>query len=218
MTARTQTKEYGHFLVKWGGNGKETEYLVVQRSKILAEGRIKVGETYNTIWGDSSADADDAQVIATGEWLEMRKLLKVHQDGQTSPDKSSEESSPDSPQPSKRKSSEESLPDSPQPTKRQRLTSKTTYKVTKPEAKVISWADGITDSAAIDPYVFRSLTPSPVLPHQYQPPTPTSTHSPISTQDAATRTTSTIPGNNLMSTIAEIKQPQQQIYHTGAGN
>lgn len=49
MTARTQTKEYGHFLVKWGGNGKETEYLLVQRSKILAEGRIYVGETYNTI-------------------------------------------------------------------------------------------------------------------------------------------------------------------------
>ena len=125
----------------------------------------------------------------------MRKLLKVHQDGQTLPDKSSEESSPDSPHPSKRR----------------RLTSKTTCTVTKPEAKVISWADGITDSAAIDPYVFRSLTPSPVLPHQYQPPTPTSTHSPISTQDQATSTTdltttSAIPGNNLMSTIAEIKQ------------
>ena len=104
MTARTQTKQYGHFLVKWDGNGKETEYLVVQRSKILDEGRIKFGETYNTICGDSSAtDADDVQVIATGEWLEMRKLLKVHQDAQTSPDKSSEVSLPDSPQPSKRR-------------------------------------------------------------------------------------------------------------------
>ena len=113
----------------------------------------------------------------------MRKLLKVHQDGQASPDKSSEESSPDSPQPSNRR----------------RLTSKIACAVTKPETKAISWADGITDSAAIDPYVFRSFTPSPVLPHQYQPLTSTSTHSSISTQYAATSTTyltttSAIPG------------------------
>ena len=125
----------------------------------------------------------------------MRKLLKVHQDGQASPDKSSEESSPDSPQPSNRRT----------------LTSKTICTAKKPEAKAISWADGITDSATIDPYVFRSLTPSPVLPHQYQPPTSTRTHSPISTQYASTSTTdltttSAIPGNNLMSIIAEIKQ------------
>jgi hypothetical protein len=119
----------------------------------------------------------------------MRKLLKVHQDGQASPGKSSEESSPDPPQSSNRR----------------RLTSKTTGTATNPEAKAISWADDITDAAAIDPYVFRSLTPSPVLPHQIQPTTPISTkYAYTSTTDLTT--TSAIPGHNLMSTIAEIKQ------------
>lgn len=49
----------------------------------------------------------------------MRKLLKVHQDGQTTPDKSNEDS----------------LPDSPQASKRRRLTTKTTCTVTKPKQK-----------------------------------------------------------------------------------
>jgi hypothetical protein len=49
MTARANTKEYSHFLVKWD-SGDEPEYLVVPRSKILSEGRIKLQERYNTIW------------------------------------------------------------------------------------------------------------------------------------------------------------------------
>jgi hypothetical protein len=65
MTARADTKEYSHFLVKWD-SGDEPEYLVIPRSKILSEGRIKLQERYNTIWGDSTTDADDALVISTG--------------------------------------------------------------------------------------------------------------------------------------------------------
>ncbi|VDI74212.1 Hypothetical predicted protein [Mytilus galloprovincialis] len=114
MTARTITKEYSHYLVKWGSQD-QTELLVVPRSKILAEGRIKIGDIYNTIWGDSSAEADEAEMIATGERLEMRKQLKLYKDALptdaspvSSPSsiaKSTDDSSPDVPPPPKRKRS-----------------------------------------------------------------------------------------------------------------
>ena len=81
MTARADTKEYSHFLVKWD-SGDEPEYLVIPRSKILSEGRIKLQERYNTIWGDSTTDADDALVISTGDWLDMRKFLKTYQNAE----------------------------------------------------------------------------------------------------------------------------------------
>ena len=93
MTARANTKEYSHFLVKWD-SGDEPEYLVVPGSKILSEGRFKLQERYNTIWGDSTTDAVDALAIFTGDWLDTRKLLKTYQNAEPdSPDSISSSSS-----------------------------------------------------------------------------------------------------------------------------
>lgn len=49
------------------GYPRPAEQLVVPRSKMVDEGRKKIGDNYNTISGDSSAVADEAEMIATGE-------------------------------------------------------------------------------------------------------------------------------------------------------
>ena len=71
MSARNFTKEYNHFLVRFG----DSEYHVVQRCKITTDGRVKVGETYNTIWGVNDSDNDQAVVVTTGEWIDMRQTV-----------------------------------------------------------------------------------------------------------------------------------------------
>lgn len=62
------------------GYPRPAEQLVVPRSKMVDEGRKKIGDNYNTISGDSSAVADEAEMIATGEWLEWKKQLKIYKD------------------------------------------------------------------------------------------------------------------------------------------
>lgn len=50
----------------------------------------------------------------------------------------------------------------------------------KPDAKVIRWCEGIRDTTAgNNPFQFRSPTPSPVLPIELQPSTPSTPQSPI---------------------------------------
>ncbi|VDI58525.1 Hypothetical predicted protein [Mytilus galloprovincialis] len=202
MTARTITKEYSHYLVKWGSQD-QTELLVVPRSKILAEGRIKIGETYNTIWGDSSAEADEAEMIATGEWLEMRKQLKLYKDAL--PTDASPESSP-SPI---AKSTDDSSPDvPPPPPKRQRVT----LPKLKPDAKVIRWCEGIRDTAPVeDPYQFRSVTPSPVLPIELQPPTPPSPTPSTPQSPIAASGDKQLPGNSVLLAISDLKSQVQVL-------
>lgn len=208
MTARTITKEYGHFLVKWGGQGKKIEYHVVPRSKVLAEGRIRVGDVHNTIWGDTSTEAAYAEILNTGEWLEMRKDLKNYTEKPS--DTPPVLTSPESP------TSSYHSPDVPPPParKRKRKTPTKPKKPTKPDANVICWVEGITQSPqAADPYEFKSATPSPELPFDLQPPTPPSTHlsPPSTTEPTQTTEKNQLPGNQMLAMITELKTQVQVL-------
>lgn len=127
MTVGNITKEYGHFLVKFG-KGQSAEYHVVPRSKIIAEGHIKIGDTYNTIWG-SSAKSDDAEIISTGEWLDMRKLLrtKIEESSQSTHDSANQSSNSES------VASSYISP----PPKHKKLATNVAPKPSKPDAKVL---------------------------------------------------------------------------------
>ena len=143
-------------------------------------------------------DSDQAVIVTTGEWIDIRRMKKTYEDNAANNDSDSDQavivttgewidmrrmkktyednaanaSSSTSTQSSP---SPPSSPDqAPPPAKRKRLT------VLKPEARVLGWVDGLTrNSTEDDPYEFRSETPSPVLPLNLDPPTPPATETPI---------------------------------------
>ncbi|VDI46520.1 Hypothetical predicted protein [Mytilus galloprovincialis] len=164
--------------------------------------RIKIEDIYNTILGDSSADADEAEMIATGGWLEMRKQLKLYKDAMSTD--ASHESSPFA----IAESTDDSSSDVPPPPNRKRVT----VPKLKPDAKVIRWCEGIRDTAVVeDPYQVKSATPSPVLPIELQPPTP---HSPTpSTPQSliAAYLDKQLPGNSVLLAIADLKSHVQVL-------
>ena len=59
------------------------DYLqkVVNRSKILNDGRVRVNDRYTVIWGNPD-QADAAKIIATGEWIDLTRKMNT---GITSP-------------------------------------------------------------------------------------------------------------------------------------
>ncbi|VDI26940.1 Hypothetical predicted protein [Mytilus galloprovincialis] len=59
------------------GYPRPAEQLVVPRSKMVAEGRKKIGDNYNTMWGDSSAVADEAEMIATVQNSNTSQILTI---------------------------------------------------------------------------------------------------------------------------------------------
>ena len=54
---------------------------VVNRSKILTDGRVRVNDRYTVIWGNTD-QADEAKIIATGEWIDLTRKMNT---GITSP-------------------------------------------------------------------------------------------------------------------------------------
>ena len=54
---------------------------VVNRSKILTDGRVRVNDRYTVIWGNTD-QADVAKIIATGEWIDLTRKMNT---GITSP-------------------------------------------------------------------------------------------------------------------------------------
>ena len=72
MSSRIATREFGHFLVKFE---VDDHYYVCTRIKILTEGRVRMGEYYNVVWGKTDDEADIAEVSYTGDWLDMRKKM-----------------------------------------------------------------------------------------------------------------------------------------------
>jgi hypothetical protein len=72
MSSRIATREFGHFLVKFE---VDDLYYVITRIKILTEGRVRMGEYYNVVWGKTDDEADIAEVLDTGDWLDMRKKM-----------------------------------------------------------------------------------------------------------------------------------------------
>jgi len=72
MSYRELTKEPSHFLVHFN---IDNTHHVSPRHKIDFDGRVKIGNTYSVIWGRTNEEIDQADVIGSGTWLEMRKLL-----------------------------------------------------------------------------------------------------------------------------------------------
>ena len=121
MTSRTSTREFSDFLVQFVD---DEAYLVVPKSRILTDCRIRVGFTYDVVWGQPH-EFEKAVILATGEWLElthqMNQLKKgrdaLIQTSDTSPEQSPEkspETTPDQapePQPKKRRFSAVLKPD-----------------------------------------------------------------------------------------------------------
>lgn len=77
MFSRSNTKEFTNFLVLFDDDLQK----VVNRSKILNDGRVRVNDRYTVIWGNPD-QADAAKIIATGEWIDLTRKMNT---GITSP-------------------------------------------------------------------------------------------------------------------------------------
>ncbi|CAC5401420.1 unnamed protein product [Mytilus coruscus] len=73
MSSRLQTREASHFLVEFDDENANLRFYVCPRFKILIDGRIRIGEKYLVHWGDKDGDKDEATVLESGEWLDMRR-------------------------------------------------------------------------------------------------------------------------------------------------
>jgi hypothetical protein len=118
-----------------------------------------VGEYYNVVWGKTDDEADIAEVLYIGDWLDMRKKMTEFEVQLNSP-----VSSP-SPSP----------PESPRQPKRKRSAAKTeSTKKQKPEVNILCIEEGIND-----PYVYHPESPtSTQLPAHLSAPTPLMSSSP----------------------------------------
>jgi hypothetical protein len=171
MSSRSVTREFGHFLVKFE---VDDSYYVCPRIKVLTDGRVRIGETYNVVWGKSDDDSDFAEILDSGDWLDLRKKMF---------EKEQDSSSPTSPLQAKRK-----MPASKSngPSKKQ-----------KAEANLLCIQEGTTVS---DPYQF--LPESPVLPFHLTATSPV--QPPPLTQTKETQTPSDLPAFLLNNTLCDI--------------
>ncbi|VDI49521.1 Hypothetical predicted protein [Mytilus galloprovincialis] len=169
MSSRLQTREASHFLVEFDDENANLRFYVCPRFKILIDGRIHIGKKYLFHWGDKDGDKDEATVLKSVEWLDMRRkdqeCKKKLEQTTDSPNVSTEsvETSPSSPV------SDAPLP-SPialtKPLKRKRNTKPKDVKRSKPEASLVDIGDWNND-----PYLFRSPTQSPELSSHFIAPT-----------------------------------------------
>lgn len=169
------TREFGHFLVKFE---VDDSYYVCPRIKVLTDGRVRIGETYNVVWGKSDDDSDLAEILDSGDWLDMRKKMsELEQDS----------SSPTSPlHQTKRK-----MPAS---------NSNSLSKKQKAEANLLCIQERTTVS---DPYQFFPESPeSPVLPFHLTATSPV--QPPPLTQTREMQTLSDLPAFLLNNTLSDI--------------
>ncbi|KAK3107875.1 hypothetical protein FSP39_024152 [Pinctada imbricata] len=76
MSLRSKTREDSHFLVKFV---IDSSLLVRSRSLIKTRERVAIGSTYPVQWGNAG-DVDDAVVLSSGEYIDLRRELE-HYDG-----------------------------------------------------------------------------------------------------------------------------------------
>lgn len=67
MTSRTSTREFSDFLFPFVD---DEAYLVVPKSTILTDGRIRLVLTHDVVLGQPH-EFEKAIILATGEWLEL---------------------------------------------------------------------------------------------------------------------------------------------------
>ena len=153
MVSRSTTREYTNVLVLFDDSLQK----VVTRSKILTDGRVRVGERYEVIWG-TPTQADQATVLATGEWLDLTKQMH---------------NNPEPDQQRKRKISESSISpeQSPEPQPK-----KKSVTVQKPEATLI--ATGPADATPTQSSTSPTSSPRSPTP----PGTPSTSNTPIPTR------------------------------------
>lgn len=83
MSSRDQTRQSGSsYLVKFF---EDSETLVVNRSRIFKEGRIKVGDKANIQWGKNSNESSDGEILEMGDYAELQKRRTAlkHKDNTT---------------------------------------------------------------------------------------------------------------------------------------
>lgn len=138
MFSRSNTKEFTNFLVLFDDDLQK----VVNRSKILTDGRVRVNDRYTVIWGNTD-QADEAKIIVTGEWIDLTRKMNT---GITSP-------------PRKRKAQDSSENEcSPEQLRLVRPQKK--LLVQKPEATVIATGSAYTASPETTPDT-SPLPPTP---------------------------------------------------------
>ena len=126
MTSRISTREFSDFLVQFVD---DEAYLVVPKSRILTDCRIRVGLTYDVVWGQPH-EFEKAIILATGEWLELTHQMNQLKKGRDAPTHTSDTSPEQSPE-----KSPETTPDqSPEPQPKKRRVSA----VLKPDAQMIA--------------------------------------------------------------------------------
>ena len=153
MTSRTSTREFSDFLVQFVD---DEAYLVVPKSRILTDCRIRVGFTYDVVWGQPH-EFENAVILATGEWLELTHQMNQLKKGRDALIQTSDTSPEQSPE-----KSPETTPDQapePQPKKR-RFTA-----VLKPDAQIIAVGSPMPATSTPDTTTSTSDTPTstPVL-------------------------------------------------------
>ena len=99
MSSSIATREFGYFLVKFEVDDR---YYVCTRIKILTEGRVRMGEYYNVVCGRTDDEADIAEVVYTGDWLDMQKKMTEFEVQLNSPVSSPSPSPPELPNQLKR--------------------------------------------------------------------------------------------------------------------
>lgn len=100
MSLRLQTKEFNDFLVKF----EDGKLLVCNRSRILTDGRVRVTESYNVVWGKREDDRAFAEIIDSGPWSSLRSK-QIEMEGQARTEESPTSSpvnSPETPSPVKK--------------------------------------------------------------------------------------------------------------------
>ena len=71
MSSRSLTCESGSsYLVRFG------EVLVVNRSRIFREGRLKVGDKSNVQWGRNSDENAEGEILDVGNYADLMKKKK----------------------------------------------------------------------------------------------------------------------------------------------
>ena len=81
MSSRSLTRESGSsYIVRFFEDG---EVLVVNRSRIFREGRLKVGDKSNVQWGRNSDENAEGEILDVGNYADlMKKKKNVRTQGQ----------------------------------------------------------------------------------------------------------------------------------------
>jgi len=140
MSSRAATREYSNFLVRYD----DATYYTCSRVKILTDGRVRIGEKYQVVYGTSTNDPEFATILETGSYIDLKKQQTEleQQENQPSPPESPQPSPPASPQ------------TTPSPPRKRKKEQTYNTKKSRPAANLLCIVKGNND-----PYQYRSPSP-----------------------------------------------------------